>query len=257
MTNIQFQSGAIEAGDCVSNGWNLVKPNYWMYFGIAVVAVILMACVPCISLFLVGPVGVGVYYVLLREMRGEPVEFGMMFHGFNKFVSAMVVGLIQSIPGIIWTIFDYSVNIASFLADKRNRDLLDFYQAGSGNEIFAGLTALYVVALSIFLVVSLVWGLTFMFALPLLAEHDLGAIDALKLSARAAWGNVGGLILLFIFEMLIVLIGVLALCIGVFFVLPILYATIAFAYRQVFPLIERPFNMTPPPPTAYGFGAQG
>ena len=84
MTNIQFQSGAINAGDCVSNAWNLVKQNFGMYLGIAIIAMILAGCIPCVSLFLVGPVIAGVYYVVLREMRGEPVEFGMMFKGLRN-----------------------------------------------------------------------------------------------------------------------------------------------------------------------------
>ena len=83
-------------------------------------------------------------------------------------------------------------------------------------------------------------------------EHDIGAIDAIKLSVRAATSNIGGLILLFILEFLVALVGLLALCIGIFFVIPIIYAANAFAYRQVFPLIEQNFNMNPPPPGAYG-----
>ncbi len=94
MINTDFYPSAINAGDCVSNAWNLVKQNYGMYLGIALIAMILSGCIPCVSLFLAGPILGGVYYVLLREMRGEPVEFGMMFKGFEKFVPLMVVGLI-------------------------------------------------------------------------------------------------------------------------------------------------------------------
>ena len=62
--------------------------------------------------------------------------------------------------------------------------------------------------------------------------------------------------MLFIFEFLLALAGVLALCIGIFFVIPIIYAANAFAYRQVFPWVRDNFNMAPPPPTAYGdFGS--
>ena len=101
MTNNDFYPSAINAGDCVSNAWNLVKQNYGMYLGIALVAMILAGCIPCVSLFIVGPIMGGVFYVVLREMRGEPVEFGMMFKGFEKFVPLMVVGIVQAIPEII------------------------------------------------------------------------------------------------------------------------------------------------------------
>ena len=254
MNNIQFYSGAIDAGECVNNGWNLVKPNYWMYFGITLLAVILISCIPCINFFLIGPVGVGVYYVLLKGMRHEPVDFGMMFKGFEKFVPAMVVGLIQSLPGIVWTVIDYGANIASLVGGGiGNGSSGNFYQAdGFESPILAGITAAYVVLGLLFAIVSVVWGITFIFALPILAEHDVSPTEALKLSARAAWSNIGGIILLILIQVLIAIAGVLALCVGVFFVIPILYAATAFAYRQVFPLSDRQINFTPPPPTEYG-----
>jgi len=57
MSNIQFIPGAIDAGGCISNGWNLIKPNYWMYFGITVLAMVLLACIPCLNFCLSGPLG--------------------------------------------------------------------------------------------------------------------------------------------------------------------------------------------------------
>jgi uncharacterized membrane protein len=243
-TNIQFHRGAIDAGECISSAWNIVKPNYWMYFGICLLAVLLISCIPCVNFFLIGPVGVGVYYVLLRGMRSEPVDFGMMFKGFEKFVPAMVVGLIQGLPGIIWTVIDYGLNIASLLSrisDKGGAG--NFYRAEiSDNPLMAGLTAAYVGLALLFAAISIVWGLTFVFALPILAEHDLRPIEALTLSARAAWNNIGGLILLVLLQILLAILGVIALCVGVFFVIPILYAATAAAYRQVFPPPEQNSN---------------
>lgn len=255
MQNIQFQAGVIDAGGCVSNGWNLVKQNYGMYFGVAIVAMILGGCIPCVSLFLVGPVLGGVYFIYLRQMRGEPVEFGMMFKGFEKFVPLMVIGIIQSIPEIIGQILRITVDVGRLgLTGGRNRDFQFFQRSDPDFAIATGL--LIIVALIAFVVVilALVWRLLLFFAIPLAMEHDLGAIDAIKLSIKAATSNVGGLIVLFIFEFLIMLLGFIAACIGFFFVMPVIYAASIFAYRQVFPLIEQNFNMAPPPPTAYGTG---
>lgn len=90
MQNTQFYKSVIDAPGCVSNGWNLVKPNYWMYFGIGVLVILsslVLSCIPCLNILLVGPVGAvltaGVYFLVLRDMRGEPVEFSMMFKGFE------------------------------------------------------------------------------------------------------------------------------------------------------------------------------
>ncbi len=255
MTNIKFESGAISAGDCVSNAWNLVKENFGMYLGIALVAGLLAGCIPCISLFLVGPIVGGVFYVVLREMRGEPVEFGMMFKGFDKFVPLMVIGLIQAIPEIIGQILRVGVQVGQIGLDgSRNGNFF----AGSDPSIAIASGVLIIAAIVglVVIVFAIAWRVLLFFAIPLALEYDIGPIDAMKLSAQAAMSNVGGLIVLFIFEGLMVIAGVLALCIGLLFVIPILYAANAFAYRQVFPWIQDNFNMAPPPPTAYGnFGS--
>ncbi len=256
MTNNDFYPGAINAGDCVSNAWNLVKQNYGMYLGIALIGMILSGCIPCVSLFLVGPILGGIYYVLLREMRGEPVEFGMMFKGFEKFVPLMVIGLIQAIPEIIGQILRVVVQFGQ-IGLTGGKDKGSQFFASNGSELLAGGLLIVVAIVALVLIVfGIAWRVLLFFAIPIALERDLGPVDAMKLSAKAATSNIGGLIVLFIFEFLIALLGIIALCIGIFFVIPIIYAANAFAYRQVFPLIQQNFNMSPPPPNTYGnFGS--
>ena len=257
MTNNDFYPRAINAGDCVSNAWNLVKQNYGMYLGIALVGMLLSGCIPCVSLFLVGPILGGIYYVLLREMRGEPVEFGMMFKGFEKFVPLMVIGLVQAIPEIIGQGLRLVAQFGQIgLSGGKNKDF-DFFQSSNPEfAIASGLLIVIAIVAVVLILFGIAWRVLLFFAIPIALERDLGPVDAMKLSAKAATSNVGGLIVLFIFEFLIALLGIIALCIGIFFVIPILYAANAFAYRQVFPLIQQNFNMTPPPPTTYGdFGS--
>lgn len=258
MTNStpQFLTGAIDAGECVSKAWEQVKANYGMYLGVVVVALLLTGCIPCLNLFLIGPIMGGIFYLALRDMRREPVEFGMMFKGFEKFVPLMVIGLIQAIPGIIAQIVQITFRLGALgLNSRGRRGDLDFYQS-SANPDFAIATGLLVIILIItlvFVIFALVWWAIFFFAIPLAFEHDLGPVDAIKLSARAALGNIGGLIVLLIFEILIGILGTLMCGIGVIFIsVPIIYVANAFVYRQVFPDVNPQFNMTPPPPASYG-----
>jgi len=255
MTNIQFIPSAISAGECVSNAWEMLKRNYGMYLGIGLIAIILTGCIPCLNVFIMGPVMGGVYYVALRDMRGEPVEFGMMFKGFEKFVPLMIIGLIQSIPGIIAQFVQYGVRFAELGIGNRDGDF-QFFQSGNNDlAIASGIMVFAVVIGLIFVVISVVWWAVFFFAVPLVIEYDLNAIDAIKLSARAAMNNLGGMIVLMLLQMLISLLGLLMICLGVFlFSIPLIFVTNAFVYRQVFPWLDRQFNTSPPPPTAYGFG---
>ncbi|MBK8465454.1 MAG: hypothetical protein IPL32_06450 [Chloracidobacterium sp.] len=257
MTNIQFQSGAIDAGACVSNAWEQVKQNYGLYLGMTVVAIILTGCIPCLNIFLIGPILGGVFYIALRDMRQEPVDFGMMFKGFEKFVPLMVVGLIQAIPGIIGQFLQFGLRLGELGLGGigSTHGDYDFFQASDPDlAIAGGLVFVVVIVAFVFMIFTLVWWAVFFFAIPLAMEHDLGPIDAIKLSAQAAMNNIGGLILLLIFQVLIGLLGVLMCFIGVFLIsVPIMYVANAIAYRQVFPAnLQNNFNMAPPPPSAYG-----
>lgn len=254
MQNIQFISGAIDAGGCISNAWEMLKGKYGMYLGIALIALLLTGCIPCLNIFIMGPIMGGVYYVVLRDMRGETVDFGMMFKGFEKFVPLMVIGLLQSIPGIIAQIVQYGIRFAELGLNGGGSGSSTFFQMSERDlAISGGVLVVVVIASIAFAILGLIWWAVFFFAIPLVMEYDLGAIDAIKLSGRAAMNNIGGLIVLLIFQILIGLLGLLALCVGlILFAIPMMYLANAFAYRQVFPLIERQMNVTPPPPSAYG-----
>jgi uncharacterized membrane protein len=255
MTNVQYISGGISAGECISNAWELLKRNYGMYLGIAVLAMILTGCVPCLNIFILGPVMGGVYYVALRDMRDEPVEFGMMFKGFEKFVPLMIIGLIQSIPGIIAQVIQYGVQIADVGMGGRRSGGFNFFQASTPDFALSGIVI--VVALLVFvgfMVFAFLWWAVFFFAIPLVMEHDMGAGDAIKMSARAAMANIGGMLGYFVLLAGVMLLGMLLLCIGMFLIsMPLMYIGGAFVYRQVFPLLQQDRgNMMPPPPNVYG-----
>jgi len=38
MNLIQFNRGVVNASDCISDGWNLAKQNYGLFFAISLVA---------------------------------------------------------------------------------------------------------------------------------------------------------------------------------------------------------------------------
>jgi hypothetical protein len=248
MTNTEFQRDAVNATGCVSSGWELAKQNYGLFLGIAVVA-FLIAVIPLVGLFLVGPLMVGLFGVYLRAMRQEPVEFGGLFSAFNNFVPAMAAGLVYVVPEIIFQIIRVSLRIGGMVAESGNSDSTD--------ALAAGLSFLSLLLGLVYLVFMLCWRLAFIFVFPLMAERDIGPLDALKLSVNAALANVGGLIILVLIEAGIGLLGSLACCVGFFFVLPVIYAANAFAYRQVFPILNQPFAPPGPPPPPQYAGSYG
>jgi uncharacterized membrane protein len=255
--NIQFNRGAIDAGGAISMGWEMVKANYGIFLGVALLATVLSGCIPCVSLFILGPVLAGVYYFALRLYAGEPVDCGMMFKGFEKFVPLMVIGIVYSIPEVIGQGLRFGVQLGNFgLNSQRSGRNGQFFQSAGDPNIFAGIAAGVLVLVAIVAVVvimfAIVWRFLLFFAIPLAMDRDLGAIDAMKLSAQAAMGNIGGILVLFFFEFLVSLLGVIMCGIGVLLVsIPIIYAANAIAYRMVFPKINDQFNYNPPSPGAY------
>jgi len=245
MNEPRYNAGAIDASACISNGWELIKPNYWMYFGITILTMLMVSCIPCVNFFIAGPVMGGLYFVFLRDMRGEPVDFGMMFKGFEKFLPLMIVGIVQSVPEIIAQILRITVDLGR-LGLMGNSE-----SSNAGFAMASGMMVLVALAIFVFVIIGVVWRVLLIFAIPLVMEHNLNPVAAMKLSAQAAMSNLGGLILLFILEFLIGMLGVIMLCVGIFFVMPILYAANAFAYRQVFPMVENIFQNIPPPPDTY------
>jgi uncharacterized membrane protein len=252
--NIEFDRGAIRPSECISEGWESIKANYWLYFGISVIATIILACVPCVNIFIAGPIMAGVYYCYFRNLRNENVEFGMMFKGFEAFVPTMVCGIIQMVPEIIGQGIRLTVNLAD-IGSKMNKTggSREFFQS-SDTALASGLIVIGIVVGLGFIIFNIIWRIVFLFAVPILAENPTLSIgETLKLSARAGWANGGMIFVLGLLEGLLILVGFLALCVGFLFVLPVVMAANAVAYRQVFP-DRTPQNQmfnTPPPPSAY------
>jgi hypothetical protein len=252
MKNVQYVSGAISPGDCVGGAWNLVTRQFWLYIGVGLLTLILIGCIPFVGSILMGPVLGGFYFLVLRDMRDEPVDFGMMFKGFEKFLPLMLAGLVQAAPSIVATILQYTVDFARIVGPGARGGDVNFYQSGS-DAIFAGISAGLLVIIVVLALFGIVWSIALSFAVPLILEHDLPVVDALLTSAKAALSNAGGLIVLIILEILIAILGVIALCIGIFVAMPVIYAANVFAYRMVFPYFDRSnLNTAPPPPSAYG-----
>ena len=250
MNQIQYQSGAIDPGGCISSAWELVKGKFGLYLGAGLVVMLLIGCVPVVAWFMFGPVMGGFYYIGLRDMRGEPVDFGMLFKGFDKFVPLMLAGLIQQVPGIILTIIQYTVDIARLVGIQGPPDV-NFYQPSS--DILASITGAVVAIVIGLALFSIIWTLALSFAIPLLVENNIGLGEALLTSVKAASSNPGGLIVLVILEVLVAVLGVIALCVGIFVAIPVIYLANVMAYRQVFPYLG-PVNVYtgPPPPEYYG-----
>ena len=222
-----FNRKAVKPIQCLREGWDLIKGNYWLFFGIAVLGTLIASMAP--MAILVGPMMCGIYFCLLRQQRGEPIKFEMLFRGFDYFVQSLIATLIMIIPLMVIIVPAYIVFIGFVVATAP--------QGGAPpnpNTAWAMLGGMGVFYLAVFLV-SLVVAVLFFFTFPLIADRNMKGVQAVRTSIRAATGNLGGVIGLVLLTQLMSLVGSLACCVGAFFVMPIHFAAVAIAYRKVFP----------------------
>jgi hypothetical protein len=232
----EFNTGVIAPVECLKEGWATIKDRYWLFLGITLVAMLVGGAVPIV---LIGPMMCGLYMCLFAKMRGEPVEFGQLFKGFDYFVPALIAAAIQTVPIlIIVVVADIFFFAFTYSVVPNNR--------GEGPPV------IFWVGLVFFMlvvgIVSLVIHTLFLFSYPLVVDRKLSGLEAIKTSCRAALKNLGGIVGLILLMFGLTILGVLACYVGVFFLMPVSFATYAAAYRRVFPDIGTPNLASPPPP---------
>jgi hypothetical protein len=207
----------------------MIKGQYWLFLGITAVGLLIGSLGP--MAILLGPMMCGIYLALLARYRGEAVTFELLFKGFDYFLQSLVAALIQAVPVIVLLVPVYIVYFVLFMSKMRGHprgarvDPSEFYSI----FILVGVMMLFV-----FVIIMLIHAF-FVFTYPLIVDRRLSAVDALRTSARAVVGNLGGVMGLMALTALLGIVGVLFCYVGAFLVMPVSFAAWAVAYRQVFP----------------------
>jgi uncharacterized membrane protein len=240
-----FRVGVIRPVECIKEGWALIKDQYWLFLGIALVAILIGGAVPIV---LIGPMMVGMFMCFFRKMRGEPVDFGMLFKGFDRFVPSLVAALIQMIPMIVVMVPAYIIMAALMLTQMPHDGRMTPEESST---FLVTIFSFYFIFMILIIAVAIVVGVFFMFSFPLIADRNLPGLDAVKLSMRAGKANFGGVLGLLLLNVLLSFAGALACYVGAFLVMPITFAANAVAYRRVFPDVAPNFPSPPPPPASW------
>lgn len=226
MQNRDFRTGVIKPVECVKEGFELIKSDYWIMFAISLVG----ALIGGFTLYILfGAMICGIFYAFLKKIDGQPVAFDDLWKGMNWFTPALVVTLFIVGPLIVFYIGVYGSMIAALVIGAQ------MGQAGVMGA-FLGVMVLDM----IFLVLMVCFHTLLMFSFPLIVDRNLGGIEAMKTSARAVWQNLGGVAGLIGVNILLAIVGYMALCVGVYFVIPIMIAGNVVAYRRVFPSLQNP-----------------
>jgi hypothetical protein len=231
MQNTEFRTGVIRPVECYKEAWELIKGQYWLLFAITVLGMMIGGATMYV---LLGAMICGIFYCYFQAIDGKKVELEGLFKGFGYFLPGLLVTIVIVAPMLVEFAIIYVPLIVTALGGSRI----------SEDELFAILGAMFV-GVSIISVIMVCVHTLLMFAFPLIVDKNLSAWQAMKTSARAVWANLSGVVGLFVVGFVVNLAGMLAACIGVYLVIPLILAANVVAYRKVFPASNVP------PPNAF------
>ena len=237
MQQTEFTVGKINAVQCYKEGWERIKSDYWILFAIALVGGLIGGFTMYI---LLGAMICGIFLCFLRKIDTGAVSFDDLWKGFGFFVPGLIVTIIVFVPiFIIYGIIYVPILMAAMSGGQVNQD--EFLSLLFGAMAIDAVLLIAVVCFHTLL----------MFAFPLIVDRKLSAIQAIKTSMRAVWQNLGGVIGLIGVQILLSIAGMLTCGLGFYFLMPVMMAGLAVAYRRVFPLIDDSNYNYPPPPPVY------
>ncbi len=218
-------TGRVQALDCFSEGADLVRGQYWPLVAVCGVGTLLGGLAP--MGILMGPMMCGIYLCFFRRMAGGLVGLELLFSGFDHFVQSLVASLI--LFGVSLLVVTPAV-VLMFAAGLIGVSSID--QPGPGSLVPAAI--LLVVAL-LFVILALAVGPFFLFVYPLIVDRGLDAVPAIKASFRAVGANLWGVSLVLLLTGGLWVVAALLCYVPVFLVAPLCFATLASAYRRIFP----------------------
>ena len=242
---IPFQRNAVEPVQCVKSAWAVVKDQYWLFVGMCLVGIMIGSAVP--MGILLGPMMCGMYLAFFKKRRGEPIEFGTLFKGFDYFGPSVIATLLHMVPVLAIAIPAYFLFYVGLILSMAAQTATDEPNPGA----MLGMFVMFGIFWIVFFVIVLFISIGFTFSYPLIVDRKMQGFDAVKLSFKAAMANFWRLLGLTMLNALLSIAGILFCYVGAFLVIPVTYAAIATAYEQVFGL-HNPndvvSNLPPPPP---------
>lgn len=237
MADTDFKVGVIRPIEIFKQGWELIKDQYWLLFGIALVG----ALIGTFSMyFLFGAMICGIYYCYIQKIDGKNVAFESLWRGFDKFLPALLVTMLIIVPiFVVYFIIYVPIILAAVMGPKLGSDEI--------TRMFIG-----AIALDLILILLMTCFHTLLiFAFPLIIDRNLGAWQAIVVSSKAVWQNLSGIVgMISVALIATVPITFLTCGIGAYLLIPIMLAGYALAYRKIFPATDNQTH-NPPPPDAY------
>ncbi len=236
---IEFRTGRVSSREMFSEARALMSGHFWIMVGICLLGLIVGGVAP--FGVLMGPMMCGIFMCWFAIMRNEKPTFSLLFEGFDVFMESLVAMLIQLGISMLTMVLAFVVMAVGGVA------LLAVAGAGGGQpggnaEAAMGLFTIgaFVFFYGLIIGVSILVGALFAFTWPLIVDYRLSGLEAVKLSARAAWANLGNVFRLMILNVVVVAVAAVFCYLPMFLVMPIVFGSQAVLYRRIFPAAVSP-----------------
>ncbi|MFO1475783.1 MAG: glycerophosphoryl diester phosphodiesterase membrane domain-containing protein [Verrucomicrobiota bacterium] len=227
----------LDIGNCFSGAWNVLKEKFGVIFGGVliymgiVLAIVLFGMIPIIGILfslanvvVAGPLEGGLFYLVLRCIRGEPAAPGDVLAGFRSgfvqlFLAKLVTGLLAALcmlPAVVASI----ILVLPHVVHKE--------------PVPPGTALLMIVIALICMIPAMLLQVNWIFALPLIIDRQLTFWPAMQASWKMVlrhWWQVFALVVL---VGLMNVGGLLLCCAGMLFTVPLGVAALMYAYETIF-----------------------
>jgi hypothetical protein len=220
---IKIRKTTTSVFDYLKQGYDLIRGEYWLFFSVIAVGLIISSFAP--FGILTGPFMCGIFICYRIKSQGNKFEFGKLFKGFDYFLDALLVTLLQlaaslfiMVP-VILLLIGAITGIA--VAHEYSNDVILFF-------LLCFLVAIVLLTICLFTFLTMPFQLAYI----LIVDFQFKAWDAVKSGFKSTWLNfmkLTGLIWL-----ILVLVGFgMCLCyVGMFFVLPVIFGAIFQFYQE-------------------------
>lgn len=255
---INFNRGVVRPIQAFNDAGELLRGYYGSFLVVTFIGALLMGLGGMIPMApLTPPLMCGIYLCLLNRVQGQNFDTSTLFKGFEYFGQSFIASLFYSLPMFIVSIVSSIVlqigmgginyYIESLKLDKNPKPNIEEVLPGLLTAL-GSFFGLFFVVIFVTIILAFALRMIVIFAYPLIVEHKMDGMAAVKLSCRALMGNLFGVLALLILESFLIIAGIMFFYIGVIFLLPFIYAAWFCAYRRVFAqpnLVDQPNVWTP------------
>ena len=235
----------------INQGWEMYQKQLgnWIVIALVVFLISLIPIVP-MYIFLFASAGLG--------SQTDPQDIAGLMRSMSF---SIVTQFVMNVMGWFLGAFAYSGYYHTAMKQLRGEQIsiADFFSGLQHFVPMLGVTALLGILQfvgNLFCCLGFIFQLVtlglLIFTYPLIVERKLNPIEAIKASLEVTKQNAPMFILFGIVAHLVGFAGIVVCCVGLIFTAPLLFTTVACAYRDCFGTPGGYDSYEPPPPPIYG-----